>query len=250
MTKPCWVLPGRDEQIEHMQATIRNMGRAGIPILGYHWMPNAVWRTPEPAVLRGGARGTRFNLAEHDPEQLTHDRVYGEDEMWANYEYYLERLLPVAEASNVTLALHPDDPPVESLGGVARLFRNFDGFKRAMDTFDSPHHGLDFCMGCWSEMDGMESVIEGIRHFGQRQRIVYIHFRDVQGTVPAFNECFINDGNVDPLEVVKTLKEVGFTGFMITDHVPKMVDDTAWGHRGRAYAIGYITALIETVEKF
>ena len=38
-------LPGRDEQLEHYCATIRNMGRAGIPILGYHFMPNAVWRT-------------------------------------------------------------------------------------------------------------------------------------------------------------------------------------------------------------
>ena len=238
-------LPGRDEQIAHMQTTIRNMGRAGIPILGYHWMPNSVWRTPEMAVLRGGARGTRFNLAEHDPNQLTHGRIYSEDEMWANYEYYLARILPVAEESNVQLALHPDDPPVPSLGGIARIFRNFDGFKRAMDTFDSPYHGLDFCMGCWSEMGGMENVIRAVRHFGARDKIIYVHFRDVQGTADNFNECFINEGNVNPFEVVKTLRDVGFTGFMITDHVPHMVDDTDWGHRGRAYAIGYIAALIE-----
>ena len=241
-------LPGRDEQIAHMQTTIRNMGRAGIPILGYHWMPNSVWRTPEMAVLRGGARGTRFNLAEHDPNQLTHGRIYGEDEMWANYEYYLARILPVAEESNVQLALHPDDPPVPSLGGIARIFRNFDGFKRAMDTFDSPYHGLDFCMGCWSEMGGMENVIRAVRHFGARDKIIYVHFRDVQGTADNFNECFINEGNVNPFEVVKTLRDVGFTGFMITDHVPHMVDDTDWGHRGRAYAIGYIAALIEVAE--
>ncbi|MCB9140554.1 MAG: mannonate dehydratase [Caldilineaceae bacterium] len=241
-------LPGRDAQIAHMQTTIRNMGRAGIPILGYHWMPNSVWRTPELAVLRGGARGTRFNLAEHDPDQLTHGRIYTEDEMWANYEYYLARILPVAEESNVQLALHPDDPPVPSLGGIARIFRNFDGFKRAMDTFDSPYHGLDFCMGCWSEMGGMENVIRAVRHFGARDKIIYVHFRDVQGTADNFNECFINEGNVNPFEVVKTLRDVGFTGFMITDHVPHMVDDTDWGHRGRAYAIGYIAALIEVAE--
>jgi mannonate dehydratase len=240
-------LPGRDEQIAHMQNTIRNMGRAGIPILGYHWMPNKVWRTPEPAELRGGARGTRFNLAEHDPDELTHGRVYSEDEMWANYEYYMERVLPVAEEAGVTLALHPDDPPVESLGGIARLFRNFDGFKRAVDTFDSPNHGLDFCMGCWSEMGGQESVLNAVRHFGERGKIVYVHFRDVQGTVPNFNECFINEGNVDPLLVMKTLKDTGFNGFLITDHVPQMVGDTSWGHRGRAYAIGYMTALLEVV---
>lgn len=242
-------LPGRDEQIAHMQTTIRNMGKAGIPILGYHWMPNKVWRTPNPEVLRGGALGTRFNLAEHDPDELTHGRVYSADEMWANYEYYLERILPVVEEAGVTLALHPDDPPVESLGGVARIFRNFEGFKRAMDTFTSPNHGLDFCMGCWSEMGGHDYVIDAIRHFGSRGQIVYVHFRDVQGTVPCFNECFIDEGNVDHFEAMKALKESGFTGFMIDDHVPAMVGDTPWGHRGRAYAIGYMTAMLEMVNK-
>ena len=78
-------------------------------------------------------------------------------------------------------------------------------------------------------------------------RIVYVHFRDVQGQVPAFNECFIDEGNVDTLAVVRALAEVGFGGFLITDHVPQIVDDTEWGHRGRAYAIGYIRALIDVV---
>lgn len=241
-------LPGRDEQIEHMCATIRNMGKAGIPILGYHWMPNKVWRTPEPAVLRGGAKGTRFNLDEHDLNELTHEREYDAEEMWNNYVYYLERILPVAEESGVTLALHPDDPPVETLGGVARIFRNFDCFKRAMDTFDSPNHGLDFCMGCWSEM-GPDGVIPAIRHFGERGKLVYIHMRDVQGQVPCFNECFIDEGNLNVFEVVQALNEVNFTGFIIDDHVPHMIGDTPWGHRGRAYAIGYIRALIDVVEK-
>jgi mannonate dehydratase len=242
-------LPGRDEQIEHMSATVRNMGKAGIPILGYHWMPNSVWRTPEPATLRGGARATRFNQEEHDPDQLTHDRVFTAEEMWANYEYYLERLLPVAEEAGVTLALHPDDPPVPSLGGIARLFCDFDGFKRAIDRFDSPNHGLDFCMGCWSEMGGHEKVMEGIRHFVGRKRIVYIHFRDVIGSPDNFHECFIDEGQVDTFEVVKTLKELDFDGFMITDHVPHVVGDSAWGHRGRAHAIGFMQALIQVADK-
>ena len=242
-------LPGRDAQIEHMSNTVRNVGRAGIPILGYHWMPNSVWRTPEPAVLRGEARGTRFNQEEHDPDELTHGRVFTAEEMWDNYAYYLERILPVAEEAGVILALHPDDPPVPSLGGIARIFHSFDGFKRGMDTFDSPNHGLDFCMGCWSEMGGHDAVIEGIRYFGPQKKIIYIHFRDVQGTVPCFNECFIDEGQVDTFEVVKTLREVGFDGFMITDHVPHIVGDSPWGHRGRAHAIGFIQALIQVVDK-
>ena len=241
-------LPGRDEQIAHMSNTIRNMGRAGIPILGYHWLPNRVWRTPDPAVLRGGATATRFDMAEHEDAPLSHGRVFTEEEMWASYEYTMARIMPVAEEANVRLALHPDDPPVDSLGGVARIFRDFEGFRRAMEAFDSPMHGLDFCMGCWSEM-GPEGVLDAVRYFGSRKKIVYMHFRDVQGQVPCFNECFIDEGNLDTFEVVKALRDVGFNGFLITDHVPKMVDDTPWGHRGRAYAIGYIRALIDVVDK-
>lgn len=244
-------LPGRDEQIEHMKITVRNMGRAGIPILGYHWVPSGVWRTPDSAVLagRGGATASRFDYEAHKDAPLTHGRVFTAEEMWDNYEYYLERILPVAEESNVTLALHPDDPPAPVLGGVARIFGSFEAFKRGMDTFDSPYHGLDFCMGCWSEMGGHDNVIRSIRYFGSQGKIIYIHFRDVQGSMPCFNECFIGEGNVDPYEVMKTLKEVGFTGFMIPDHVPHLIGDSPWNHRGRALAIGYMTATLDAVNR-
>ncbi len=242
-------LPGRDVQIENMKITIRNMGRAGIPILGYHWIPNSVWRTPDPPLLRGGASTTWFDYERQKNSPLTHGREFTAEEMWDNYHYYMERVLPVAEECQVRLALHPDDPPVPALGGIARIFGSFEGFVRAMDTFDSPMHGLDFCMGCWSEMGGHENVIKGIRHFGGRDKIVYVHFRDVQGRIPCFNECFLGTGNVDPYDVMKTLKDVGFRGFMIPDHVPHLVDDTNWNHRGRALAIGYMTAVLDMVNR-
>jgi mannonate dehydratase len=240
-------LPGRDEQIAHMATTIRNMGRAGIPILGYHWMPNGVWRTSRTTPGRGGAQVTSFDMALAEKAPLSFDRVYTEDEMWANYEYYIGALLPVAEEAGVKLALHPDDPPVASLGGVARIFRNFQGFARAMTIGDSPMHGLDFCHGCWSEMG--PGVLDAIRYFGERDKLLYVHFRDVQGTVPRFQESFIDEGNSNLFEVIKTLKQVGFTGFLIADHVPHMVDDTPWGHRARAYAIGYMKALLSVVDQ-
>ena len=241
--------PGRDEQIENMCTTVRNMGEAGIPIFGYHWLPSGVWRTPENAVLKNGARSTRFDMDAHKDAPLTFGRVFTDEQMWDNYCYFLERFLPVAEEARVKLALHPDDPPVESLGGVARIFRSFDHFERAMDTFDSPYHGLDFCMGCWSEMGGHDNVIRSIKHFGGQGKIFYVHFRDVQGPVTCFNECYIGDGNVDTLEVMKTFKEVGFDGFMIPDHVPETDGDSDWHHRGRAHAVGYMKALIEVVSK-
>ncbi len=252
-------LPGRDEQIEHYQATIRNMGRAGIPILGYHWMPLHVWRTSASTKGRGDALVTSFDMDLIDGPMvhgirrhpLLEGREISADELWDNYVYFMNAVLPIAEESGVKLALHPDDPPVPMLGGVARIFGDFAGFKRAMDAFPSPAGGLDFCMGCWSEMapTATPGVIEAIRYFGKQGKLFYVHFRDVQGTVPCFQECFLGEGNVDVVAAMQALHEVGFTGFFLDDHVPHMVDDTEWGHRGRAFAMGYIMALIKAVDR-
>lgn len=239
--------PGRDEQLANMQQTVRNMGRAGIPILGYHWMPNQVWRTSRTTPVRGGALATSFDMSQHQDAPLSHGRVYSEEELWANYDWYLSHMLPVCEEAGVRMALHPDDPPVESLGGIPRLFRNFDNFARAMDAHPSPMHGLDYCHGCWSEMRGGEGVLESIRYFGERGRIFYVHFRDVVGRADNFTEVFLGDGNMDPVVVMKTLKESGFRGFIIDDHVPHMVNDSPWGHRGRAWSTGYLQALLAAV---
>jgi len=245
-------LPWRDEQIEHYQATIRNLGRAGIPILGYHWMPNSVWRTERAKPGRGGARVTAFDMAlvggpterqrgfvaklderrdaiwVMDEAEGEAGGVVSEDEMWANYEYFMRAVIPVAEEAGVKLALHPDDPPVPMLGGVARLFRNVDGFERAMAIAPSEAWGLDLCLGCCSEMPGgAENVRAMIERFGPLGKIFYVHFRDVQGTVPCFQECFLGEGNYDPAATLLALKRAGFSGFILDDHVPALDDDTA-----------------------
>lgn len=71
-------LPGRDEQISAYQQTIRNLGRAGIPVLGYHFMPNGVWRTSRRAPGRGGAICTAFDLQAGRDVPLSHGRIFGD----------------------------------------------------------------------------------------------------------------------------------------------------------------------------
>lgn len=263
-------LPGRDEQIENYQRTLRNIGRAGIPILGFHWMPNSVWRTERLAPARGGAGATKFDMAEIEgktkrqlrkylPTTLGREMpIYDEkdgivtaEQMFANYKYFIEAVLPVAEEANVKLALHPDDPPVPMLGGIARIFKEPEDFKRAWRLNPkSDYWGLDLCLGCCSEMPGgAANVREMIKFFGPKGRIFYIHFRDVKGTVPNFTECFIGEGNYDPGEMMALLKKVGFDGFILDDHVPHMDDDTDWNHRGRAHAVGYMQGLLRMGER-
>jgi len=240
--------PGRDEQIENMQKTIANLGRAGIPIFGYHFIATGVWRTSNTTPGRGGAKVTAFDLEAAQNAPLSYDRVYSDEEIWENYAYYIKAILPVAEEAGVTLALHPDDPPVPSLGGVARIMRSFDAFARAMEIGDSPNHALDFCVGSWSEMSPQE-CLKGLRHFGEKGKIAYVHFRDVVGTVPKFREGFINEGNLDMFQVMKELWEMGFSGFLIDDHVPMMSNDGGWNSRSRAFANGQMTAMLDILQK-
>ena len=71
----------------------------------------------------------------------------------------------------------------------------------------------------------------------------------MQGAAENFVECFLGEGNVDVVDAMLALRRTGFTGFVIEDHPPGIVDDTAWGHRGRAHATGYIQGLLKAVEK-
>ena len=122
----------------------------------------------------------------------------------------------------------------------------------------SPAWGVDLCLGTVSEMDGEVSVNRLIDFFGPKGRIFYVHFRDVQGTVPRFKEAFIGEGNYDPARVLRRLATVGFDGFIIDDHVPAMVGDedtwadtasAAYCSRGRAHAIGYLQGLLNALNR-
>ena len=241
---------GADEALDQITTLVRNLGAADVPILGYQWNPRGVvpMRT-SPVEIRGGARGTAFDIDElEDPDALAPglDRAYTEAEFWENYRRFLEAVVPVAEEAGVRLALHPVDPPVlESLGGIPRLFRNVENFEKAMELVSSENHGLKLCLGCFSQMG--EDVTEVLRRFGERDQIVFVHFRDVVGTVPKFNETFVDVGNFDTIEAVRTLHDVGFEGAVIPDHVPEMEGDDDWRHRARGFTVGYLRGVIDTV---
>lgn len=258
---------GRDQQLSNYCTSIRNMGQAAIPVLGYHFMPDYVWRTELRARGRGDALVTAFDadrvhegnaLATYKLTPTTPTKVITEEEMWGNYRIFLDAVLPVAEEFGVRLALHPDDPPVGlPLGGAARLFASPEGLERAYAmSGGSPAWGLDLCLGSVSEMGGQSAVDRVIDFFGTKDRITYIHFRDVRGIGPHFEECFLGEGNYDPASVLRQLEKVGFAGFLIDDHVPAMIGDSdtwidtsseAYCSRGRAHAIGYLQGLMHAL---
>ena len=238
--------PRRDEQIENMIFTVRNMARAGIPIFGYNWMPSHVWRTP-PAQIRGGALATAYDHALGSKYPLTHTREYSEEEMWQNLEYWIKIITPVAEEEGIRLGIHPCDPPVDKLGGIPQLLRSFESYKRLIEIYPSDSNAIEFCQGTFSEMK--DDIYEMIDYFVSRKKILYVHFRNVSDKVPNFYEEFVNTGYVDMYKAMKIYHKHNFDGFFIDDHVPHTHGDTPWGHRGRAFANGYIQAMIEAVQK-
>jgi mannonate dehydratase len=248
-------LPGRDEKIEEYLRYIRILGEAGIRYATYAHMGNGIWSSPAEQT-RGGATGRALRLdtatgrwaGKTWRNPLSHGRRYTEEELWENYTYFIQKVVPVAEEAGVYIGIHPDDPPVFDLGGVPRaIFGNFAGYVRALEIADSPNIGVCLCVGSWIE--GGEAtgkhVTDAIRHFAGQKKLFKIHFRNVSAPLPeGFVETFPDDGYVDMSEVMRVLHEAGYTGAVISDHLPDMVG----GRRSaEAFALGYMRGLIQAV---
>jgi len=243
-------LPGRDEEIETACDLIRNMGKLGISVWCYEWMAVFNWlRTSSTIESRGGAFVTGFDYALMKDEPLTEFGVVTEDQLWENLEYFLRRVVPVAEEFNVKLAMHPDDPPLSPVRGIGRIMRSIENYQKLLDLYPSPINGIGLCQGNFTLMtDDLPSVI---RHFGKQEKIFFVHFRDVRGTPEKFQETFHDDGKTNMLECMKAYREVGFEGFCRPDHVPTMEgdknDSPGYSSIGRLFAIGYLKGLREAV---
>jgi mannonate dehydratase len=240
-------LPGRDEEIERYCTFVRDLGRLGIPVASYDFHPANTYTTA--MVERRGYIAREFNLKDfrEKVEKQKFEREYTADEIWAHYTYFTKAVLPVAEKANVKLALHPDDPPLSKMNGVAKLFVHYDGYRRAEEIAGgSKHWGLTFCVGTWSEGgDKMgKNVFEMIRDFGGRGKIFEVHFRNVTGPLPHFVETFPDDGYMDMYRVMKALREVKFSGAAEPDHVPQLAGDTGLRRAGTAYCFAYMRALL------
>jgi hypothetical protein len=104
--------PGRDEDIEQYQRFLRNLGSLGIRVAHYDFHPANTYNTA--IVKNRGYTAREFSVEDFRTkvEKQAFDREYAADEIWANYTYFMKAVLPVAEEANVTLTLHPDDPPL------------------------------------------------------------------------------------------------------------------------------------------
>lgn len=238
-------LPGRDEEIATVCTLLESMGKLGIPVWCYEWMTDFNWlRTNKSKPSRGGSVVTAFDATELPKEPM---EPISEEALWVNLEYFLRKVLPVAEKHGVKLAMHPDDPPLSPIRGIGRIMRSVENYQRLLDLAASPMNGITLCQGNFTLMT--DDLPAAIRKLGKK--IFFVHFRDVKGVPARFEETWHDAGKTDMLACMRAYRDIDFDGVLRPDHVPTVEGDTnenaGYSAFGRLYAIGYIRGLHQSV---
>ncbi|MBQ0032126.1 MAG: mannonate dehydratase [bacterium] len=255
-------LPNRDEAIAKYISYLELMAKHGIRLLCYNFMVGQGWSRTGVREGRGGAKATYFSIkdAEEFKVQGLRFKVDGgaenlklaQEQVWANYEYFIRTVMPTAEKLGIRMGLHPDDPCLPSLGGYARIFGSVEAYDRAYEIYPSPSNAVTFCQANFKLM-GVDLVATA-KHFGDR--IAFVHVRDVEGTREDFTELFHDQGSTDQFALMRTYRELGLEVPVRGDHVPEMegdrriAEDSIPGYStlGRLFANGYLKALLKGTE--
>jgi mannonate dehydratase len=264
--------PTRDRLIDNYAESIRNIGRAGVEVLCYNFMPVFDWtRTELARTLDDGSTALAYDddaLARIDLSRGTADlpgwatayspseldallsayRGVSRSQLWDNLSYFLERVVPVAAASGVRMALHPDDPPWPIFG----LPRVVDGaaLERVTGIVDDPANGITFCTGSLAADPGNDLPAIA-RRLGEKGRVHFAHCRNVKRTgTRSFQETAhpSEHGDVDMRAVLEALHETGFDGPIRSDHGRMIWGETGqpgYGLHDRALGAMYLHGLWE-----
>ncbi len=243
----------RDSLIDNYCESVRNMGRAGVPVLCYNFMPVFDWtRTDLARRLDDGSTVLAYDdaaLARIDLSRGTADlpgwataytadqlgklldayRSVSESGLWDNLAYFLERVVPVAASSGVRMALHPDDPPW-SIFGLPRIITDAAALERVTSIVDDPANGITFCGGSLAA-NPKNDLAAIIRSLGTKGRIHFAHCRNIKRTGErSFQETAHPSGigDIDMRSVLEALHQTGFAGPIRSDH-GRMI----WGEKGQ-----------------
>ncbi len=269
--------PSRDRLIANYQQTLRHLAAAGIRVVCYNFMPVFDWtRTELAKTLEDGSTCLAFSTAEveridpaegislpgwdssYQPGQLqallAEYREIDEARLWANLEYFLKAIVPVAAECGIRMAIHPDDPP-RPIFGLPRIVKNRDDLARILKAVDHPANGLTLCSGSLGA--GPQNDVEAlVREFGAMGRIHFAHIRNVKITPEGdFEESahLSSCGSLDIAAIVKAYHDTGFTGYVRPDHGRMIWGETGkpgYGLYDRALGAVYLNGLWEALQKF
>ncbi len=257
LTKTIYGREGRDDEIEAAAASIRAAGRVGLPVIEYNFYAHRLTEGYHEVAGRGGAGMTAFDYDRvKDLPPVPEVGVHSAKELWSNLRYFLEAVVPVAEASGVRLALHPNDPPVPVSRGSEQVMATLDDWKKLVALVPSPANGLTYDCGVTCELG--EDPVAVCRYFGERDRINHVHFRNVQVRRPRVDyvEVFPDEGDVDMFGVMRELVRLGYTGAIYPEH-PRALDvdrqrpdfnpyyPGGGGYTGEVYNVAHAQAMLQ-----
>ena len=237
----------RDACIEKVIRMLSYMRQLDIETICFNFMAHIGWlRTSATHPERGGAAVTAFDMQDFQP---TGAKITA-SQLWDNYTYFLNAVLPEAEKQGIKLALHPDDPPVPRLGDVERIMISADNIHKAIyDIHPSEALGLTMCQANFFIMG--EDLEKVIRDF--REKIFFVHFRNTTGHPTKFRETFHDNGDIDMAKIMACYVENGIDVPVRVDHVPTLAGETSrfagYDALGRYFAIGYLKGILDATKK-
>lgn len=270
-------LPSRDRYIENYKTTLKNLGKAGIPVVCYNFMPLFDWTRSaldyelpdgstclifdEKVVERMNPLSGELSLPGWDTSYEKEDlkRLFNqyesvsEERLWENLAHFIQEIIPVAEEANIKMAIHPDDPPW-SIFGLPRIITNKENLERFINLYDSPNNGLCLCSGSLGA-NPENDFPELVRYFGKLGKVNFMHARNIKLMGErSFHESshLSTDGSIDMYEVIRSLREFNYEGPIRPDHGRMIWGETGkpgYGLYDRALGATYLNGMWEAATK-
>lgn len=269
-------LETRDKYIDAYNENIRRLAKAGVKCICYNFMPVFDWtRTQLDKVAQDGSTSLVYyesqlkgkNPLSGDMSLPGWDTSYSKEDLrdlfdkyskvdseklFNNLQYFLEKIIPVAEECDVKMAIHPDDPPWP-IFGLPRIITNEENIDRFLKLVDNKYNGLTFCtgsLGCSS----LNDIPRLVRKYSAMGRIHFMHVRNIKLTNDGFEETAHDNkcGSLDIIAIIKALVDTEFDGYLRPDHGRMIWGETGkpgYGLFDRALGASYINGVWQALEK-
>lgn len=245
--------PGSQPEIDNLKQIGELLAEAEIPVFGIQACQAAThvensrggWQR---SVERGGYFGYGFDQKKSVTNFPKPKYRVTAEQLWDGILNIYRQVIPIVDGSKTRVAMHGNDPPLYDYLGNPQILCRFADFDRLFSEVPSANNGITFCVG--TRYESGENIYEGIRHFGRQGKLFHVHFRNVQGTLPkdqGYKEVFLDDGDMNMAEVLRTLDEVGYDGVIDYDHPMGITGDQPIPKQYIAFAVGYQRGLLHSL---